>query len=117
MEYAHRVSYEVNHGPIPAGMLVMHSCDNPSCVNPGHLSVGTQLDNMQDCSRKGRVSNGGTSGESNGRSKLNNETALAAYIDPRDSKEIAKDYGVTDTAIRLLKGGKTWRHVTTPRIT
>ncbi len=54
--YAHRVALTVLAGiEIPAGLLVMHSCDNPSCVNPAHLSVGTQTDNMRDASAKGRT--------------------------------------------------------------
>jgi hypothetical protein len=52
--YAHRFAYEFWHGPIPEGMLVMHSCDNPPCVNPQHLSVGTYSDNAQDRENKGR---------------------------------------------------------------
>lgn len=52
---AHRVSYMVNNGRIPEGMVVMHSCDNPRCINPSHLFVGTQAENIQDSVSKGRM--------------------------------------------------------------
>jgi hypothetical protein len=51
---AHRVAYDRAHGPIPDGMLVIHSCDNPPCCNPKHLRVGTHADNAEDRSRRGR---------------------------------------------------------------
>lgn len=52
---AHRVSWEMANGPIPDGLIVRHKCDNPNCVNPSHLEVGTQKDNMQDASKRSRL--------------------------------------------------------------
>ena len=51
---AHRFSYEIHKGMLQEGKIIMHSCDNPVCVNPDHLSVGTQSENMKDCAAKGR---------------------------------------------------------------
>jgi hypothetical protein len=52
---AHRISWEIHHGPIPPGMFVCHRCDNPGCVNPGHLFVGAPKANTQDMIKKGRA--------------------------------------------------------------
>lgn len=56
--FAHRWAYEKFYGPVPAGLSVLHKCDNPPCINPLHLVAGTQSDNIADCSRRGRHYNG-----------------------------------------------------------
>jgi hypothetical protein len=72
MAYAHRVAWELTHGPIPDGMDVCHACDTPLCVRPDHLFLGTRADNMADCKNKGRWNKGsrGSPGERNGRCKV-----------------------------------------------
>ena len=103
----HRVSYEMYHGPIPEGMKVCHTCDNPPCVNPEHLFLGTQKDNIQDCVKKKRIARG----EKQGHSKLKEAQVRAILKDERSQREIAKTYNVAQPTISDIKRGKRWKHV------
>ena len=103
---AHRVSWEYHRGMIPHGMFICHSCDNRKCVNPDHLFVGTHNDNMKDMVIKGRSAK--TVGEMNGFHKLKTESIETIRNDRRPQHIIAKDYGVCQTTISLIKRGKRW---------
>ena len=104
---AHRLSYELHVGDIPEGMMVCHCCDNPPCVNPAHLFLGTHKDNMADMTSKRR-----RHGQKNPAAKLrdvdvNNIKAILKYC-YRSGAELARIYGVTETAINHIKHGKSW---------
>ena len=104
---AHRISYELFNGPLDSRLDVMHSCDNPCCVNPSHLSLGTRKDNMQDAVSKDRMRRGDT----HGRSKLSEQEAIAILKDSRLQKEIAKDFGVSQATVSDIKTGRKWAHI------
>ena len=109
--YAHRVSWMFEHGPIPDGLYVLHKCDNPPCVNPDHLFLGTHTDNMRDMVEKGRARGGSLPGESNGQAKLTEADVLAIRADKRTQQAIADEYGVSRRAIGYIKNRKTWTHI------
>lgn len=102
--YAHRVSYFVFNGPISEGMLVRHKCDNPSCVNPEHLEIGTQVDNMQDCKKRGRMSMPPVArGVANHKTKLTEEQVAYIVNSDKSNRELAEMFGVSQAAIRWRK--------------
>ncbi|WFG54200.1 putative HNH endonuclease [Myxococcus phage Mx9] len=109
----HRFSWELHNGPIPKGMLVCHRCDNPPCVRPDHLFLGTPSDNMVDKARKGR--HNAPSGSEVWISKLT-EADVRAIREKHAAgkagfKRLAKEYGVTPMAIANVCYGTTWRHI------
>lgn len=99
---AHRYAYILWKGPIPPGLVVMHSCDVPACVNPNHLSAGTRADNNRDAVSKNRHS----FGERNGHARLTTKQVAAILSDSRSQADIAKEYGVHQCHISRIKSGR-----------
>ena len=132
---AHRVAWILERGPIPDGLCVLHTCDNPSCVAIDHLWLGTQADNNRDMDAKGRryiPPKGGPMpagrplwGEENGQAKLTNAVVHRLRIDyahikrgpgghPRwgEVRKLVEKYGISQSALRRAVRGKTWAHLT-----
>lgn len=107
---AHRASYAVFKGAIPDGLHVLHSCDNPRCVNPGHLFLGTHQDNMRDKTLKGRA-HGAHPGEAHAMAKLTEAQVLAIRADRRIHRLIAVDYSVGRRTIGDIKLRRCWSHI------
>lgn len=116
MVYAHRLAYELGVGQIPDGMHVLHQCDNPRCINPAHLSVGTHSQNMRECSERGRakIPKPVKLGEDNGASKLRegDVRSIRRLLGKGDTQQsIAERFGVTQRTISNIKLGKKWGHL------
>lgn len=103
--YSHRVAWELANGPIPAGLYVLHKCDNRKCVNPDHLFLGTLQDNVADMVRKGRHA----SGNKNGRRKLSSDQIDAIRRSDDVQTKIAARFGVSQANVSTIKAGRSWK--------
>ncbi len=101
---AHRLSYALHYGEDPDGYVVMHKCDNTSCVNPEHLQLGTQLENIEDRESKGRGAKHRLSPEN----ILGIRDMLARGYSQRS---IAKHFGVSQTTINVINQKRAWNQV------
>lgn len=122
---AHRVSWMVFRGPIPDGLQVLHKCDTRCCINPNHLFVGTQDDNIKDAVSKGRMASGDRNasrtkpeclkrGSEHGLAKLNEAKILeirGLFTEGIGNYRISKRYGVCKKTIQQIRRRNTWRHV------
>jgi hypothetical protein len=108
---AHRASWMLVNGEIPDGLFVLHKCDNPSCVNPDHLYLGTHTDNMKDKVERDRCAHLDRRGELGGRSVLTNEIVLSIRADSRINKDVAEHYGVDRSTISDIRRRKSWKHI------
>ncbi len=107
---AHRVSYEFHSGMlIPEGMKILHRCDVRCCINPDHLFVGTQLDNIRDMDAKGRRKS--LLGTDNGRAKLTEQQVLEIRASPLGCEATGKIYGVSRSAVNAIKIRRIWKHL------
>ena len=105
---AHRVSYYLANGTLPADLCVLHTCDNRKCVNPAHLVLGTNQDNTDDMLQKGRDK---VKGELHKNHKLTEAQVIAIRADTRFQKTIAKEYGISQSLVSVLKNNKRWAHL------
>lgn len=106
---AHRKSWQIHNGVIPDGLHVLHKCDNRKCVNPNHLFLGTNADNMADKMRKNRNIVGKRhQGASNINAKLTNEQAIFIFMSSLSYNKLAEQFNVCETTIANIKKGKTY---------
>jgi hypothetical protein len=110
----HRLSWEIKNACfVPEGLEVLHSCDNPPCVNPSHLFVGTQADNMRDMAKKGRARGHGPCGERSHLAKLKNDDVIKirSMQGTISSVKLEKKLGISSSLIRQIWRGKIWKHL------
>ncbi len=108
-KYAHRASWTIYRGEIPKDLNVCHKCDTPGCVNPDHLFLGTDSDNVKDAVSKGRWSD--AKGEAHGNSKLTNDQIVSIREDKRKSRDIAPDYGISFQQVYRIRNRESWPHI------
>ena len=111
---AHRVAWELTYGPIPKGSKVLHRCDNPPCVRPDHLFLGSQADNVHDMIAKGRQHD--LKGEEHPLARLTEDDVhaiRAMHANGARTTELATRFHVQRGAISKIVHGRTWRHLPT----
>lgn len=105
--FAHRVSYEQKYGVIPNGMMALHHCDVRCCVNPDHIFIGTQKDNMTDKVRKNRQAKG----INHGNAKLTEDQVREIKYSSETSIKLAAKFNYSASMIREIKNGNLWKHL------
>ena len=113
---AHRVAWVFFRGPIQNGLCVLHQCDNPRCVNPAHLFLGTQADNVRDMDKKARRVSRPLFGDAHPRARLTSAAVVrirSLYETGLGQKEIGSRLGVSQSTVSRVLRGAGWNHVTT----
>lgn len=108
---AHRYYYQkYNNITLPYNVVVRHKCDNPLCVNPEHMEIGSHQDNMNDMVKRNRSAKG----ENHGNNKLTENEVIHIYHSKLTNRELADYYSVNIETIRLIRVGKSWKWLTNP---
>ncbi len=109
---AHRLAFRLWKGDIPQGMFILHSCDNPLCLNPDHLHIGTPKKNMDEMKERGREKK--ALGEKNGYAKLTNKKVLEireSFKKGLGVREISRKYKITSSSASYITRNITWKHI------
>jgi HNH endonuclease len=109
VDKAHRVSYELHKGPIPKGLVIRHVCDNPACVNPNHLEIGTVKQNAQDMVRRQRHMFGEKHYQAKATEALVKE--MRGCTSRSDGIRIGTNYGISRQSANDIMSKRTWKHV------
>lgn len=107
LDCAHRVAWRLTNGDVPAGLYVLHRCDNRPCVNPAHLFLGTQADNMRDKGAKGREPRG----EKRPGAKVNADIVRQIRGSELSQVKLGKLFGIHGGTVGMIRRREIWRHV------
>jgi hypothetical protein len=107
----HRYSWLIHFGPVPAGLAVLHHCDNRACVRPDHLWVGTKSENSRDMAAKGRERVPFLRGERHGEAKLTDAAVRDIRTSDQSGLALAARYGVSPSLVSLVRRRKAWTHI------
>lgn len=111
MRSAHRVSWELYEGPIPEGLCILHRCDNPPCVRPSHLFLGTQAENVADMISKNRKAIGVNSGSNKLNESQVHEIRRIFQEGGISKRKLGRQFGVSDMTVFFIVTGQLWRHI------
>lgn len=115
-EYAHRLSWEIATGFHPGSQCVLHKCDNPKCIRPSHLFLGSRQDNIADKVAKGRQPHGSRVGGAKLSDEIVSRILTAFSTKDTGALELSREYGVQESTLRSILRGETWIHVPGPRL-
>jgi hypothetical protein len=113
-EYHHRLTYALANGLTMqeiVGAVIMHKCDNPACVNPEHLVLGTQQDNVRDRCAKGRTNTGTTRGDQHHKNVIATSDVNDIRVSTLSSRQLATVYGASQGAIMGIRSFRNWAHI------